>query len=188
MRVAANHFVVNGVDDVLDVETALFPGDLCVEEYLKKEVAEFFGEFSVVSGIECVEDFVGFFDQIGAQGSVSLFAVPGAAVGGAQTGHDGDEFLEGGAYGDRFGCKAAPWLAFAKFFWHGEIIQSDQRSANSDKLTRRKSSRQSGLRFHGENGDFLRGGLPSVVDYTWIVAAGLPLWRFTVALGSRTAK
>jgi len=87
--VAANHFVVDFADDVVDGEAALFGGDLGVEENLEEEVAEFFGEFGVVAGVEGVEDFVGFFDEVGAEGGVGLFAVPGTAAGGAETGHDG---------------------------------------------------------------------------------------------------
>jgi hypothetical protein len=60
--VAADHFVVDFADDIVDGEAALFGGDLGVEENLEEEVAEFFGEFGVVAGVEGVEDFVGFFD------------------------------------------------------------------------------------------------------------------------------
>ena len=95
--VAANHFVVDFADNVVDGEAALFGGDLGVEEDLKEEVAEFFGEFGVVAGVEGVEDFVGFFDEIGAEGGVGLFSVPGAAAGSAEAGHEGGEFGEGGA-------------------------------------------------------------------------------------------
>jgi hypothetical protein len=87
--VAANHFVVDFADDVVDGEAATFGGDLGVEEDLEEEVAEFFGEFGVVAGVESVEDFVGFFDEVGAEGGVGLLAVPGTAAGGAETGHDG---------------------------------------------------------------------------------------------------
>lgn len=88
--VAANHFFVDFTDDVGDVEAAFFVGDLGVEKDLKKEIAEFFGEFGVVGGVEGVEDFVGFFDEVGAEGGVSLFAVPGAAFGSAEASHDRD--------------------------------------------------------------------------------------------------
>ena len=81
VRMAANHFFVNFGDDVGDGEAAFLAGDLRVEEDLKKEVAEFFGEFGVIGAIEGVEDFVGFFDEIGAEGGVGLFAVPRAAAG-----------------------------------------------------------------------------------------------------------
>jgi len=95
--VAADHFVVDFADDVVDGEAALFGGDLSVEEDLEEEVAKFLGEFGVVAGVEGVEDFVGFFDQVGAQGGMGLLAVPGAAAGSAEAGHDGGEFGEGGA-------------------------------------------------------------------------------------------
>lgn len=97
VRVAANHFFVNFADDVVDGETAFFTGDLRVEEDLEEEIAKFLGEFDVVGGIERVEDFVGFFDQIGAKSGVSLLAVPRATAGGAETSHDGNEFGESGA-------------------------------------------------------------------------------------------
>ena len=87
--VAADHFVVDFPDDVVDGEAALFGGDLSVEEDLEEEVAKFLGEFGVVAGVEGVEDFVGFFDQVGAQGGMGLLAVPGAAAGSAEAGHDG---------------------------------------------------------------------------------------------------
>jgi len=94
--VAADHFVVDFADDIVDGEAAGFGGDLGVEENLEKEGAEFFGEFGVVARVEGVEDFVCFFDEIGAKGRVGLFAVPGTAAGGAETGHDSGEFGEGG--------------------------------------------------------------------------------------------
>jgi hypothetical protein len=87
--VAANHFVVDFADDVVDGEAAIFGGDLGVEEDLEEEVAELFGEFGIVAGVEGVEDFVGFFDEVGAEGRMGLLAVPGAAAGGAKAGHDG---------------------------------------------------------------------------------------------------
>jgi hypothetical protein len=87
--VAADHFVVDFADDVVDGEAALFGGDLGVKENLEEEVAEFFGEFGVIAGVEGIEDFVGFFDQIGAEGGVGLLTVPGAAAGSAEAGHDG---------------------------------------------------------------------------------------------------
>jgi hypothetical protein len=86
---AADHFVVDFADDVVDGEATLFGGDLGVKEDLEEEVAEFFGEFGVVAGVEGVEDFVGFFDEVGAEGGVGLLAVPRAAAGSAEAGHDG---------------------------------------------------------------------------------------------------
>jgi hypothetical protein len=66
-----------------------------VEEDLEEKIAKLFSELHVVGGIERVEDFVSFFDQIGAESGVSLFAVPRTAAGSAETSHNSDEFGEG---------------------------------------------------------------------------------------------
>ena len=94
MRVAAHHFVVDFADDVGDGEALLFVSDLGVEKNLEKEIAKFFGKLRVFGGVQSVEDFVSFLDKIGAKSGVGLFAVPGTAAGGAETGHNGDEFFE----------------------------------------------------------------------------------------------
>jgi hypothetical protein len=98
---AANHFLVDFADDVGDVEAAFFAGNLRVEENLEEKVAEFFGEFGVVGAIHGIEDFVGFFDEIRAECGVCLFAIPGAAFGGTEASHDGNEFFKGGAHTGR---------------------------------------------------------------------------------------
>jgi hypothetical protein len=67
-----------------------------VEEHLEKEVAEFFGESGVIGGLQGVEDFVGFFDEISAKSGVSLFPVPGAATGRAKARHECNEPFESG--------------------------------------------------------------------------------------------
>ena len=89
---AANHFFVDFADDVGDVETVLLVGDLRVEEDLEEKIAKFFSEFGVVGGIESVEDFVGFLDEVGAEGGVGLLAVPRAAAGCAKTGQTATNF------------------------------------------------------------------------------------------------
>jgi hypothetical protein len=97
MRVAANQFFVEFGDNIGDGEAALLASDLSVKEDLEKEVTEFLGELGIVCAIEGIEDFVGFFDEISAEGGVGLLAVPGAAVGRAEARHDSDEFFKGGA-------------------------------------------------------------------------------------------
>jgi len=94
MGMAANHLVVDFADNIENGEAALFGSDLRVEEDLEEEIAEFFGEFAVVVGIESVKDFVGLFDEISAEGGVGLLAVPGTAAGAAEAGHDGGELGE----------------------------------------------------------------------------------------------
>ena len=88
VRVAANQFVVDFANDVVDGEAALFGGDLRVEEDLEEEVAEFLGKLDVVARVQGIEDFVSFLDEIGAEGGMSLLAVPGTAAGSAQAGHN----------------------------------------------------------------------------------------------------
>ena len=92
--VSPHHFVVNFADHIGDREATFFVSDLSVEQDLKKEVAEFFCEFSVVGGVERVEDFVGFLDEVGPQRGVRLFAIPRAAARGAEASHDGDKLFE----------------------------------------------------------------------------------------------
>ena len=91
---AANHFRVDFADDVGDGEAFFFVSDLSVEEDLKEEIAEFLGELGVVSRVESVKDFVGFFDEIGAKSGVGLLAIPGATAGRAQASHDGDKLFK----------------------------------------------------------------------------------------------
>jgi hypothetical protein len=99
VRVAANHFFIDFADDVSDGEAAFFASNLRVKEDLEKEVAQFFGEFGVVGAFKRIENFVSFFDEIGAEGGVSLLAVPRAAAGGTEARHESHELFEGGTDG-----------------------------------------------------------------------------------------
>ena len=118
VRVAADHFVVNLADDVVDGKAVLFGGDLRVKEDLEEEVAQFFGEFGVVVGVKSVEDFVGFFDEVGAESGVSLFPITGTATGSTQAGHDGSKFGEGepGVWGRGFFRFAGSFARTGRFF------------------------------------------------------------------------
>ena len=98
----ADHFVVNAGDDVGNVERAGFARQVGVEQDLQQEIAEFLGQILGASLFDGVEDFVGFFDQVGFEGRVGLLAVPGAAAGGAQAGLDGDQVFK------EF-CRCASW-------------------------------------------------------------------------------
>ena len=94
VRMAANHFVVNVFDDVGDREAPLFARDFGMKNHLQEQVAHFFGKFRVVAGIERVENFVNFFNQVGPQGGVSLLAVPRTTLWRAQTFLHGHEFFK----------------------------------------------------------------------------------------------
>ena len=76
------------------VKRSCSAGDLGMEKHLKEQVAKFFGKFSIVLSVEGFENFVGFFNEVGAESGVSLLTVPGTATRGAQAGHYGHELFE----------------------------------------------------------------------------------------------
>ncbi len=90
----SHHLVVNLADDVGNGEVALFARDFRMKDHLEKEIAHLLGKFGVVAGIESIQHFVGFFNQIGTQRGMGLLAIPGTSLGSAQALLDGDEFLE----------------------------------------------------------------------------------------------
>jgi len=61
---------------------------------LQEKVAHLLRELRVVASFKRLQDFVRLLNQIGSQRFVSLFAIPGTAVGCAQSCLHGDEFLE----------------------------------------------------------------------------------------------
>ena len=65
-----------------------------MKNHLQEQVAHFFGKFRVIAGIERVENFVNFFNQVGAQRGVSLLAVPRTTSGRAKAFLHGDEFFK----------------------------------------------------------------------------------------------
>ena len=92
--VAADELGVDRVEAVGEGEVAFFGGHLGVEDGLEDEVAELIAEVDPVAAVDGVEDFVGFFDGVLFDGVEVLFAVPGAAIGGAKAGHDVEELVE----------------------------------------------------------------------------------------------
>ena len=118
VRVAADELGAEIFGDVAEVEVAGFRGHLGVEEDLQEEVAEFVLEVGPGAALDGVEDLVGLFEGVALDGVEGLFAVPGAAAGGAQAGHDGGRALEG-LGGRRLGLFPFDWLD-----WVGESMQS----------------------------------------------------------------
>ena len=89
MGVAADHFVADALDHIVEGEAACFAGHLGVEDDLQQQVAEFFFQVGHVVMGDGVGDFVGFLDGVGGDGGEGLLEVPrAAAVGVAQAGHD----------------------------------------------------------------------------------------------------
>lgn len=101
--VPVDQFVGDGTGNVVEVETVGFAGELGVEDDLQQQVAEFLAQGGMVAGLDGVQDFVGFLDQIVAQRPVGLFAVPRATVGAAEALHDLEEPDEVGSFGGH-GC------------------------------------------------------------------------------------
>jgi hypothetical protein len=91
---AANHFVVDALDDVSNIELAGFTGHQGVKDNLQKKVAQFSREIGGSAGIEGVENLIGFLDEKGAQSLGSLLAIPRTAVGSAEAGLEADKFIE----------------------------------------------------------------------------------------------
>ena len=90
----ADELVVEMVEHVGDGEMAFVGGHFGIEEDLQQQIAQLFREVRKVSALNGVEDLVGFFEGVFADGVEGLLAVPGAAAGSAQAGHDGYRLLE----------------------------------------------------------------------------------------------
>jgi hypothetical protein len=106
MGMAADELAVEVVEDVGDGEVALVGGHLGVEEDLQNQVAEFLGQVGKVAALDGVEDFVGLFKGVFADGVEGLFAVPWAAARSAKTRHDGDGLLKEGCRSRRIGLES----------------------------------------------------------------------------------
>ena len=94
---AAHQLAVDGEQRIRDIEAAFFGGHLREEHGLQQQVAEFVGEALPVAGVDGVHHFIGFFEEIGLDGVEVLFAIPGAATGGAEARHDFNQTREGGS-------------------------------------------------------------------------------------------
>lgn len=92
--VAADEFVADAAGDVIEVETFVFRGEFGVEDDLEEKVAEFLLQVFLITGADCGDGFVGFLDEVGDEGFVSLFSVPRAAIGRAEAIHDGAEAFD----------------------------------------------------------------------------------------------
>lgn len=94
MGMTADKLGVEVFGDVAEVEVTGFRGHLCVEKDLQEEVAEFVLEVGPGAAFDGVEDLIGLFEGVALDTVEGLLAVPGTAVGPAQSGHDGGGALE----------------------------------------------------------------------------------------------
>ena len=85
MRVAADELLAQPSGDVREVECALLVSELRMDRDLEQEIAELITKAPRITGVERLESLVRLFEQMRAQRRMRLLAVPGAAVGRAQT-------------------------------------------------------------------------------------------------------
>ena len=96
VRVAADELGAEIFGDVAEVEVATaLRGHLRIEKNLQQQVAELVLEVRPGAALDGVEDLVGLFQRVALDAVEGLLAVPGAAAGRAQAGHDGGSALEG---------------------------------------------------------------------------------------------
>src|SRR6267378_551736 len=84
MGMPPNHLVVNFADYIRNRKTPPLLRNLRMKNDLQEKVAHFLRELVVVSTLESFQGFVRLLNQIGSQGFVSLFAIPGTAARGAK--------------------------------------------------------------------------------------------------------
>ena len=76
-----DHFSANAVGDLTKCRTPLLLLEPCVKHDLEKRIAQLLLQKVGVAVINGLDDLVGFFDQIRAQGLVRLFTVPRTTFG-----------------------------------------------------------------------------------------------------------
>ena len=76
------------------MEEILLAGHPGIKNRLEHEVAQLFGQIVPVAAVDGVEHLVGLFEGVGLDAVEGLLAVPRTAAGGAQAGHDIDQFLK----------------------------------------------------------------------------------------------
>jgi hypothetical protein len=89
VRVPVDHLRAHIVGDITDVESVVsLHRDGAVHEHLEQEVAELLAQSRSILVVDCLEHFVGLFEQIRAKAAMGLLAIPRASTGSAQTLHD----------------------------------------------------------------------------------------------------
>ena len=94
VRVPVDHLVAEPREQVSHRELTALGADLGVKHHLKEHIAEAPRTPVDVTGLDRLEDFVRFFDQVGLERRPRLLAIPGTTRRSAQTVHDVQEPLE----------------------------------------------------------------------------------------------
>ena len=92
VRMSPDKFGREMIDDVVDGERSGLSCNLAMKDDLKQHVAQFLLELRHVLLVDGLQNFVGFFEQIGLQGLVGLFPIPRTSVRRPEGGHEIDQF------------------------------------------------------------------------------------------------
>ncbi len=94
MRMPPHQLAVQLVEHIGDGEMALVGRHLGIKQHLQQQVAQLLGQMRKVAPLDGVEDLVGLFQRVFANGIEGLLAVPRAAARRAQPRHDGHRLLK----------------------------------------------------------------------------------------------
>jgi len=94
MRMPPHQLAVQVAQHVGNGEMPLVGRHLGIEQHLQKQVAQLLGQVRKIPPLDGVEDLIGLFQRVLADGIEVLLAVPGAAIGSPQPRHDGHRLLK----------------------------------------------------------------------------------------------
>ena len=94
VRVAADQLAVEARDHIRDGEVPGLARHLRIKEHLQQQIAQLLAKILPMPALDGVEDLVAFLKGIFPDGVEALLAIPGAAIGAAQPGHDAHCFGE----------------------------------------------------------------------------------------------
>ncbi|BCS34068.1 hypothetical protein TBR22_A32970 [Luteitalea sp. TBR-22] len=114
MRVPADQLGAHRLERRLDVEAAGVLADLRQEHALEQQVADLLAQAVGVLPLDGVDHLGGLLEHVAREAAQRLFAVPRAAVGPAQAGHDFDEPREGRAGSGRRRRRQGPYASIRK--------------------------------------------------------------------------
>jgi hypothetical protein len=99
VRVTPHHLADQLLEQVGHRELGQLLGEPRVEDHLKEQIPEFLAQVRAPTGLDRLQDFISFFDQVGLEGRSRLLTIPGAAVWSTQAHHDVKEPFEENAGG-----------------------------------------------------------------------------------------
>src|SRR5437868_1365963 len=81
--------------DFLEIKRAPLRCELAVKHDLEQQIAEFFGQFMVVTGFDGIEQLVNLLDRVPTEREMVLFPIPWAALWRTQPRHDLQQIING---------------------------------------------------------------------------------------------